>query len=85
MTEIWTNPQSPADIGGYLADVRRLQGLTQAELAEATGLPRRYVVELEAGKDTQYSQRLFAVFQRLGVEVNLRAHPAKSDPEEFDW
>lgn len=83
----WTQPHSPADIGAYLAEVRKQRGLTQAELADATGLPRRYVIELEAGKDTQYAQRLFSVFQSLGVQINLRVGPT-SDAEtiqELDW
>lgn len=83
--KLWAQPYSPEDVGKYLAEVRKQRGLTQAELAEILGLPRRYVIELEAGKDTRYAQRLFAVFNQLGVEVTLRTDPGAASDQEFQW
>ncbi len=46
---------------------RKRRGLTQAELAEDLGISRRYVVEIEQGKPSLYTQRLFAMMRELGV------------------
>jgi transcriptional regulator with XRE-family HTH domain len=36
--------------GVFLAGARYREGLTQAQLAEATGIPRRHISEMEHGK-----------------------------------
>ncbi|MBI4799663.1 MAG: helix-turn-helix transcriptional regulator [Desulfarculus sp.] len=36
--------------GVFLAGARYREGLTQAQLAEATGIPRRHISEMEGGK-----------------------------------
>ena len=36
--------------GSYLAGFRHREGMTQTELAERTGVPRRHISEMETGK-----------------------------------
>lgn len=36
--------------GVFLAGARYREGMTQAQLAEATGIPRRHISEMEHGK-----------------------------------
>ena len=36
--------------GAFLAGARYREGITQAQLAEATGIPRRHISEMEHGK-----------------------------------
>lgn len=43
--ELVTNPQ-----GVYLRGLRSREDLTQAQLSEMTGIPRRHISEMESGK-----------------------------------
>jgi len=45
--DLATNPQ-----GVYLKGIRHREELTQEQLAEATGIPRRHISEMESGKRT---------------------------------
>lgn len=65
-----------ASLGAALRHYRVEAGLTQAELAERTGLNRTYLSELEQGKDTEQVKRLLRVFKQLGVRMTL---------EKADW
>ncbi len=67
---------TPASLGQAIRHYRTQAGLTQAELAEMTGLQRSYLSELEAGKETKQLQRLLRVLRRLGVRMTL---------DEADW
>ena len=58
---------SPADLGRGLASLRVRRGLTQADVAQALGITRRYVSEIEAGKPSLYSDRLFRLLALLDV------------------
>lgn len=40
------------DLGHIIRDARKAQGLTQDQLAGMTGTGRRFISELENGKDT---------------------------------
>jgi transcriptional regulator with XRE-family HTH domain len=48
-----------------------MRGLTQAQLAEKTGLNRTYLVALEHGRETEQLRRLFRVLKTLGVQISL--------------
>lgn len=67
---------SPASLGLALRHYRREAGLSQAELAELTGLNRTYLSALERGKETAQVKRLLRVLKQLGVRVTL---------EKADW
>ncbi len=58
-------------IGHALRHYRLEAGLTQAELAERTGLTRQYVNEMEQGLETEQVRRLLRVLKSLGVRANL--------------
>ena len=86
---VWAAPRSVADIGAFVADVRRAAGLTQAQLAEHAAVSRRFVNELETGHSTLFADRLLALLRELGVQVRLdvygpdgtgsaESHPAAS-------
>jgi transcriptional regulator with XRE-family HTH domain len=49
-----------------------LQGLDQQGLADAAGLHRSYLSDIERGKSTEQTDRLFRVLRRLGLEVVVR-------------
>jgi len=67
---------TPAALGAALRHYRRQAGLSQAELAERTGLHRTYVSDLERGKETEHVKRLLRLFKDLGVRMTL---------EKADW
>ena len=62
---------SPESLGSAIRHYRREAGLTQAELAEAVGLQRSYLSELEQGKETEHLRRLLGVLRQLGVRMTL--------------
>ena len=62
---------TPASLGDAIRHYRTEAGLTQAQLAEAAGLQRSYLSELENGKETEQVRRLFRVLRQLGVRITL--------------
>jgi HTH-type transcriptional regulator / antitoxin HipB len=67
---------TPASLGEAIRHYRREAGLTQAQLAEMTGLQRSYLSELESGKETEQVKRILRVLRQLGVRMTL---------DEADW
>ena len=49
------------------------QGLTQPQLAMACGTGVRFIVDLEAGKETCQLGKALNVIQTLGLALDLRA------------
>jgi transcriptional regulator with XRE-family HTH domain len=63
-------------LGDAIRHYRTAAGLTQAQLAEMTGLQHSYLSELESGKETEQLKRILRVLRRLGVRMTL---------DEADW
>ena len=61
------------ELGEFVAKVRKAQGVTQLQLAQAASVGRRFVVELENGKETIQAGKLLKVLETLGVDVTLTA------------
>ncbi|HEY7456897.1 MAG TPA: helix-turn-helix domain-containing protein [Solirubrobacterales bacterium] len=62
---------APASLGDAIRHYRTEAGLTQAQLAEAAGLRRSYLSELENGKETEQLKRVFHLLRQLGVRMTL--------------
>lgn len=62
---------TPASLGDAIRHYRTETGLTQAQLAEAAGLQRSYLSELENGKETEQLKRVFRLLRQLGVRMTL--------------
>lgn len=58
-----------AELGQKMRTARRRLGLTQAQLALATGVGPRFIVELEAGKPTLQIDKVLHVLDALGGAV----------------
>lgn len=69
----WGYVNTPAQLGAFLRHLRQQRGLTQEELAEELGISRQYVVDLERGRPTLYSRRLFAVLRLLDARLKVEA------------
>ncbi len=59
------------DIGTTIRAARKAQGLRQDELAAAANVGVRFLVELEAGKETAQLGKTLAVLAALGIDVSL--------------
>jgi transcriptional regulator with XRE-family HTH domain len=68
---------SRAQLGAAIAEARTKAGLTQAELAQRTGLDEATVSALEQGQYKPASEELSRLAQALGVdELELLRRPA---------
>ena len=61
------------ELGEIVKKARKAQGLTQPQLARACGTGVRFIVDLEAGKETCQIGKALNVIQTLGLAVDLRA------------
>lgn len=62
---------TPATLGQALRRTRKQLGLTQPQLALASGVGVRFIVDLEAGKPTIQLGRALQVIDALGTELIL--------------
>ena len=60
-------------LGEFIARERKRQGVSQLELSQAADTGRRFVVDLEAGKETIHAGKMLKVLETLGVRVELIA------------
>lgn len=60
------------EVGEIVKKVRKTQGLTQPQLAMACGTGVRFIVDLEAGKETCQIGKALNVLQMLGLAVDIR-------------
>ena len=60
-----------ASLGRVIANARRKSSLSQADLADAAGITRQYLSQLENGHSTEHTERLLRVLRRLGLELTV--------------
>lgn len=58
------------DLGQTVRDARKRQKLTQEDLAGITGTGRRFIVELEHGKETSQLGKVLHVLSALGISLH---------------
>lgn len=58
---------NPQEIGQLVRRVRKIQRLTQTELAGVTGVGVRFIVDLEKGKETCQLGKTLQVLHMLGI------------------
>jgi HTH-type transcriptional regulator/antitoxin HipB len=59
-------------LGTAIQHYRKQAGLTQAQLAAKTGLPRTYISKLENGRESDQLDRLLRVLRPLGVRLTIQ-------------
>lgn len=57
-----------ADLGSFIRDRRRRDGLTQAETAALCGVGTRFISDLENGKPTVEFGKVLQVLKGLGLD-----------------
>ncbi|MGE0191134.1 MAG: helix-turn-helix transcriptional regulator [Planctomycetota bacterium] len=67
---------SAADIGRLVRETRKRQGLTQTDLAVASGTGVRFVVDVEKGKETAQLGKVLRVLKMLGLVLEARGSDA---------
>lgn len=78
----WAAVVTSADLGMFLSRLRVRRGWTQAELAVQLGIPRRYLHELEAGKEILAYTRLFSLLRTLGGEITISETAIPEDKDD---
>jgi transcriptional regulator with XRE-family HTH domain len=71
----WAQIYSPAQLGRFVAGLRRARGMTQAQLADELGVTRQYVSDLERGVSNLYTERLFSLLRLLEGSLQGRYLP----------
>ena len=59
-------------LGATIKALRRMRGLTQAQLATASGLERTSITNIETGKQTLSVQTINAIAAALGYQVKVK-------------
>ena len=57
------------ELGSIIQKTRKAQGMTQPQLAMACGTGVRFIVDLEAGKETCQLGKALLVVQMLGLNL----------------
>lgn len=60
------------ELGELIKTVRKAQGMTQSELAGASGTGVRFIVDLEKGKPTSEVEKVLLVVSMLGIKLEAR-------------
>ena len=70
---------SAESLGRILQQSRLLARLSQRELAERLGTSQRYIWEIEAGKPSIYTERLFAMMRETGMTLTATIDTGDGD------
>ena len=62
---------SARELGQTVKVTRRSQKLTQEQLASVSGTGRRFIIELEAGKESCHLGKTLKVLSMLGLEIKV--------------
>ena len=73
---MWTNAYSVEDVGEFLKDARKEEGITQAQMAKKLGFSPVTLSALETGKNVS-SQKIELDLQRLGYRIVIVPKSAK--------
>ncbi|EKD38484.1 MAG: Transcriptional regulator, XRE family [uncultured bacterium] len=76
---------SPGGMGVVLRDLRRQQGLTQAELGKRVGLDQKKVSLIESGNANCRIDSLFRLLSALGVGLVVQPKTELKSVGKDDW
>ncbi|MCK5165569.1 MAG: helix-turn-helix transcriptional regulator [Desulfobacula sp.] len=66
-----TKINNPKELGQHLLKERKRLKLTQKEISEFTDVGRKFIIELEKGKETAQLGKVFELLNSLGLELHL--------------
>ena len=59
-------------LGEIVKEARKSQGLTQEQLASVSGTGRRFIIDLESGKESCHLGKSIKVLAMLGLEFAVQ-------------
>jgi y4mF family transcriptional regulator len=59
-------------LGKTVKEVRKAQGLTQEQLASVSGIGRRFIIDLESGKESCHLGKTIQILAMLGLELCIQ-------------
>jgi len=65
----------PESLGRMLQQARLLSGLSQRQIADRLETSQRYIWEMESGKPSIYTDRLFAIMRETGMTLSATIAP----------
>lgn len=65
---------TPEELGRIIKNERKAMGLTQADLALASGTGMRFISDLENGKPTCQIGKTLTVIKTLGLCLTMSSH-----------
>lgn len=71
--------KTPKELGDQVRNRRKSLNLTQARLALACGVGRRFIIELEDGKETCQLGLTLKVLKMLGLDLELSSTEINAD------
>lgn len=76
--------RSASDIGNVIHNERRDRGMSQSELAAVVGVSRKWLSDVENGKDTAEVGMVLMVLRKLRIDLQVAERPQPMvDPETF--
>ncbi|MBF0304585.1 MAG: helix-turn-helix transcriptional regulator [Alphaproteobacteria bacterium] len=63
--------QTVQEIGQLLRDERKARGMTQADFAMMLGVGRRFLIDLERGKETVEAGKMLSALAQAGFVLRL--------------
>lgn len=66
-------------LGRIIKEERKLQNLTQEELAMASNVGLRFVVDIEKGKETCQIAKVFNILLALGISIEIKTTGNNND------
>ena len=67
------NIKNEKDLAKIIKQTRKEQNLTQAQLAAASGVGVRFIVDLENGKSTCQLAKTIRIVKMLGLNIEISA------------
>lgn len=60
-----------SDLGLAVAEIRRTRNMTQTQAAEAFGVPRSYIAQIERGRTTSLLEKQLDLIRRMGGTITV--------------
>ena len=65
------NPENTKELAALIQKTRKMQGLTQEDIAGLTGVGRRFISEVENGKETAQIGKVMLILSALGIGLYM--------------
>ena len=74
--------RSAEDLGAVIADRRRTQRLSQADLSRTADISRNYLSQIETGRSSSVTRHAFRLLRRLGATITISFKDDNGDGQD---